>query len=403
MSFKNPTPIQVGSWGTFNGARYRVAGRLVLGCDVDGERYYWNEFYLVGESGDEATLVHEVGDRGIEWRMFVMFEPEYPLSAAEAADKRVGDQLNLEGTDARITLVDESRVYYIEGEAPEGVELGDAANYFNARLGKDMVVVSWTGDEVEYYRGKDISGGLVATAFGLRLQDFNRSAASASGSSSLFGASDFSSSSFSGEAEIWSKRVLQVLVILVVVAVIFATKTSCRAYRRPPPVAKINAPPPPFAYGNEGNFEGKTWRIRAQAVVEVAEVGRRFERHEYHLTAADGNRALLVCGLNPGESEWMWFTPLEPLEPLTPAQAGGLRVGNTVNVDGWIGPVTGLFQAVNRQTSSELPEVREGDVRFGFVVPSGSTVLLVRWDAAHITFHRGVKRSPADVQKAFGK
>lgn len=403
MSFKNPTPIQVGTWGTFNGARYRVAGRLVLGCDVDGERYYWNEFHLVGENGDEATLVHEVGDRGVEWRMFVMFAPEYALTAAEAARKRIGDRINLEGTDARITLVDESRVYYIEGDAPEGVELGDVANYFNARLGKDMIVVSWSGEEVEYYRGKDITGGLVATAFGLRAQDFNRLLSSSGGKASAFGASDFSSSSFSGEAEIWSKRVLQVLVIVVIGAIFFATKTSCRSHRRPAPIAKISAPASPLAYGSEGTFEGNTWRIRAHSVVEVSEVGRRFERHEYHLTDSNGNRALLVCGLNPRDTDWMWFTPLAPLEPLTPAQAGGLRLGDSVSVDGWVGPITGLFQAVNGPTNSDLFEVRGGTVKFGFTLQSGATMVLVRWDTAHITFHRGVKCSALEIKKAFGK
>ena len=66
MSFANPTPIQIGARGTFNGGRYRVAGRVVLGCDVDGQRYYWNEFHLVRvRPGDEATLVHEEGEHGI--------------------------------------------------------------------------------------------------------------------------------------------------------------------------------------------------------------------------------------------------------------------------------------------------------------------------------------------------
>lgn len=396
MSFQNPTPIQVGAWGTFNGARYRVAGRVVLGCDVDGERYYWNEFRLVGEGGDEATLVHEVGERGVEWRMFVLFEPEYPLSATDAASKRVGDHLNLEGTDARITLVDESRVYYIEGEAPEGVELGDGANYFNARLGKDMVVVSWTGDEVEYYRGKDISSGLVATAFGLRPAEVSNFEDPFRGSSSF-------SSSFSDSSEILSKRMLQGILAVLLIAMVFVGVTTCRSPRRPAPVAKVSAPPAPLSYGNEGVVDDKRWRIRAQAVVEISQVGARFERHEYHLTDADGNRALLVCGMKSGDKDWFWFTPLSPLEAPTPSQAAALRVGETINVDGWIGPITDLFQAVNRQTSSDLPEVREGGLEFGFVARSGSFLVLARWDANHISFYRGATVVPVEIKKAFGR
>jgi hypothetical protein len=390
MSFKNPTPIQVGTWGTFNGTRYRVAGRVVLGCDVDGQRYYWNEFNLIGESGDEATLVHEVGDSGIEWRMFVLFEPEYPLSATEAASKRVGDRINLEGTDARITLVDESRVYYIEGEAPEGVELGDVAAYFNARLGKDMIVVSWTGDEVEYYRGKDVSAGLVASAFGLRVTEV----------------SDFvdpfrNVSSISGSAEVLGRRILQGLLAVLVVAMVFVGVTTCRSPRRPAPVAKVNAPPAPFAIGNEGMFDGKLWRIRAHAVVEISRVGARFERHEYQLTDADGNRALLICGLKPGDENWAWFTALEPLESPTPARAGALQVGETVNIDGWVGPITDLFQVVARQTSSELEDVRIGELRFGFTVQAGTSLVQARWDAARINFWRGRLWSARELRESF--
>ena len=69
------------------------------------------------------------------------------MTAADAATKRVGDRLNLTGEDVRVTLRSTSRVYHIEGQAPEGVEVGDVANYFNAQAGNDMQVVSWTGDD----------------------------------------------------------------------------------------------------------------------------------------------------------------------------------------------------------------------------------------------------------------
>lgn len=377
-------------WGTFSGARYRVAGRVVLGCDVDGERYFWNEFHLVDEKGNEATLVHEVGEHGVEWRIFVWFEPDYPLSAAEAASKRVGDRINLEGTDCRITLVDESRVYYVEGEAPEGVELGDTANYFNARLGKDMVVVSWTGDEVEYYRGKDVSGGLVATAFGLRVAEV----------------SDFVDpfrdvGSISSSSEIHGKRIVQGVFAVVLIVMLVVGVTTCRSPRRPAPATKVSAPPAPFAPGNEGVFDGKLWRMRAHAVVEVSRVGARFERHEYHLTDADGNRALLVCGLKPGDDNWGWFTAIEPIEPLTPARAGALQTGETVNIDGSVGPITDLFQAVAQQTNSELLDVRAGDLQFGFTVQAGTSLVQVRWNAARINFWRGRLRPARELSAAF--
>ena len=392
MSFANPTSIQVGTWGTFNGVRYRVAGRVVLGADVDGQRYYWNEFHLVAENGEEATLVHEEGEHGVEWRMFVLFTPEFPMSAEAAARQRVGDRLNLEGTDVRITLVDESRVYHIEGNAPEGVELGDVANYFNARLGKDMIVVSWTGDDVEYYRGRDLTSGLVAAAFGRSEAGFGNFVDPFRGGSSSADISDAV-----------SPRMLQIVVAVLLITMVFVGATTCRSSRRPAPASKVRAPDAPLTVGSKGEFDGKSWQIRAHALLEIAQVGRLFERHEYQLTDEEGNRALLVCGMLPGADDWAWLTPLDPLNPPTPAEAGALRAGETVTIDGWVGPITGLFQATTRQASPEGTGIQDGGVQFGFTAQSGSSLLQARWNMTSIMFHRGKLLKANAVKAAFGK
>lgn len=142
MSFDNPTRLRIGMHGNFAGKDYRVAGRVVMGETEGGETYYWNEFNLESTDGSYADLVFEETERGGEWRLFTLFEPEYPMTAADAATKRVGDHLNLTGENIRITLRSASRVYHIEGQAPEGVEVGDVANYFNAEAGNIMQVVS---------------------------------------------------------------------------------------------------------------------------------------------------------------------------------------------------------------------------------------------------------------------
>ena len=167
MSFENPTRLRIGMHGNFAGKDYRLIGRVVMGVTDDGETYYWNEFNLAASDGTSADLVYEETERGGEWRLFTLFDPEYPMTAADAATKRVGDHLNLTGTDVRVTLLDTSRVYHIEGQAPEGVEVGDVANYFNAEAGGIMQVVSWTGEEVEFYNGVNLARGVVNSAFNL--------------------------------------------------------------------------------------------------------------------------------------------------------------------------------------------------------------------------------------------
>ena len=59
MSYPNPTPIRLRMTGTLAGTQYRVAGRVVLGEEEEGETYYWNEFNLESDGGDSATLTSE--------------------------------------------------------------------------------------------------------------------------------------------------------------------------------------------------------------------------------------------------------------------------------------------------------------------------------------------------------
>ena len=85
MSYENPTPLQIGATGVLNGWSVRVAGRVVLGVDVDGVTYFWNEFNLADDSGNSATLVFEETENGGEWKLFREFTPLRPLSARDAA------------------------------------------------------------------------------------------------------------------------------------------------------------------------------------------------------------------------------------------------------------------------------------------------------------------------------
>ena len=399
MSFANPTPIKIGMTGAFDGRQYRVTGRVVMGMEDGGETYYWNEFNLVSDSGESATLVFEETERGGEWRLFTLFVPEFAMTAEDAATKRVGDQLNLDSHDVRVTLVDETRVYHIEGEAPEGVEVGDVAHYFNAGTSNRMIVVSWTGDEVEYYRGVTVSAGMIASVFDLpsgQLSNLSRSA----GSSFLSSTSGWSD----GGANLRPGTIVKLAVVVLSFAIIvagFALIRSGRAHSTP---AKTPAPPVPLTLGSAGTLDGKNYRIQGHAVVEIAQVGRRYDRHEYHLFDDEENRSLLIYGLKPGDKDWFLFTPLNPAEPLTPARAATLRVGEIVNVDGYTAPVTEIFQSELRQTEgANLPDFTNGMVSFNLSARSGATTLLVRWNDQGIKFYRGSLVAAKDVTTTFGR
>jgi hypothetical protein len=393
MSFANPTQLRIGMHGNFAGKDYRVAGRVVMGETEGGETYYWNEFNLESTDGGYADLVFEETERGGEWRLFTMFEPEYPMTAADAATKRVGDHLNLTGEDVRITLRSSSRVYHIEGQAPEGVEIGDVANYFNAQAGNDMQVVSWTGDEVEYYNGVTIPQSVVATAFNVPRAS----------SSSSFSGGD--SSWLGGNEEHYdsgAKFFLKAAVVIFFFFIAFGRHFSCSTDYESEPVKKVNAAAPPLTVGAAGKLQGRNYHITAHAVVEIAEVGARFERHEYQLADEDGQTGLLVCGLKPDDKDWRLFTPLSNLLNPGPQQCAAKKAGDIVSIDGVAGTVHELFLSTTRQVEGAAPaDWQPGDMRFGFETQGDPELLLARWNAAAVSFQRGINISAKDATNAF--
>jgi hypothetical protein len=396
MSFENPTRLRIGMHGNFGGKDYRVIGRVVLGESEDGETYYWNEFNLVARPGEEATLVFEQTEHGPQWRLFTMFEPECPLTAADAATKRVGDRLNLTGDDVRVTFRGSSRVYRIEGEAPEGVEVGDAAEYFNAEGGSLMQVVSWTGDEVEYYNGVNLASGLINSAFNLPYE---------SGSLSRFAKAFSPSGSSSGSGNYTSglKFLLQAGAVVLLFFLIFGRSLSCSASYESAPTQKMSAAPPPLTLGATGILDGKSYRVTAHAVVEIDETGSIFERHEYQLTDDNGKTSRLVCGLQPGDKNWTMFTPLDPLEPPRAAECAAKKIGDAVNVSGVDGTVREIFLSTVRSVEGDVGgDWLSGAVRFGYLAKSDYHLLLVRWSTGFvnaISFERGVA-VPAEAAKA---
>jgi hypothetical protein len=393
MSFENPTRLRIGMHGNFAGKDYRLIGRVVMGVTDAGETYYWNEFNLECKDGTSADLVYEETERGGEWRLFTLFDPEYPMTAADAATKRVGDHLNLTGTDVRVTLVDTSLVYHIEGQAPEGVEVGDVANYFNAEAGGIMQVVSWTGEEVEFYNGVNLAGGMVNAAFNLPPEP------SAFGGGKLFSSL---SGAGSGNYNSGVKFALQAAFVLFLFFIIFGRTLSCSTDYEASPVKKISAGAAPLTIGANGKLNEKHYHVTGHAIVEIAEVGLDFERHEYQLTDDDGITDLLVCGLKPGEKNWTLFTPLAPLLPPSAKECAAKKIGEVVNVDGVAGPVREIFLSTFRQPEAGAAiDGTNGGLWFGYLAQAEYSSLFVRWNNRTISFQRGKNVAASDAIAAF--
>jgi hypothetical protein len=371
MSFENPTTVKIGMVGTFSGMSYRVLGRVVMGVVNDGIIFYWNEYNLQADSGESMTLVYEATDHGGEWRLFTLFEPQFPITAADAATKQIGDPLNLDGTDVRVTLRDSSRVYHIEGQAPEGVDLGDRAEYFNAEAGKSMIVVSWTGDEVECYHGATISASVVAQAFNIPMLNLS--------SFTLIGTN-------SPDSHWMQYVVIPGIVLLFCCLVLFPAIPSSRARA----LVRIAASTAKLAVGSSGKIDGNNYTVVSDALVEMNEVGIVYQRHEFDLRDESGKDALLIRGWKPGAKDWCLFKPMDPLQAMTPQQAAAIHWGQSIALADGRPQVNAMFHSlVLQMNTADVSESTTGKVFYGFSGGSGVTLLLARWNDNSVSVYEG--------------
>ncbi len=394
MSIANPTPLRVGAKGTLHGWSVTVAGRVVLGVEVGGERFFWNEYHLVDGAGNSGTLVYEETDDGPEWKLFQLLTPRQPMPVSEAEVKKVGDRVSFGGAAIPITLVDRSTVHHIEGTAPEGVEVGDLADFFNADAGDHMIVASWTGNEIEFYEGRDVPAEVVATAFGLPR-----------------GAPGFRTTKLhSGSSQSPGKQTTGiVLAVLAVVGLIAAN--SCFSRKPTMPAAgqatvrrpSQTAPTLRLTNGTSGVLGARTYTIGGHALVGVGRIAGKYDRHEYHLTGENQGSALLINGLNGGTRQWHLLQPVAPPANFTAYDAAAQRKGRQLNLGGVNVTITELFlsqpRAVDGTPAAGIWPVEKN---YGFVATSPGEWWVARWTERGLSLHRGAPLDEASVFAALG-
>lgn len=378
MSSTNPTPLNVGTTGSLVGKRFTVAGRVVMAAEFEGETCHWNEFHLVDDAGQSAILVHEEEGDGTPWKLFTYVDPVNPLNATDAAAQRVGHAVNLDGTEARVTLVGQSRVTFIEGRPPEGVEVGDVANYFNAMTGNRMLVVSWTGDEVEVFRGIDLPSHAVTQAFGLPAMQQRIMPG-------------FLSNGSGERRRTFGSWLVPLLLVLAIPGILLGRKTSCRS--EPRQAAAMPVKPAtqksPLVLGMSITLDGNDYRIRGHAVMEVAQVGAKFDRHDYHLINTAGSPALLVLGLDGRTNQWHLLTPVEPPAALTPQTAAALRLGYPISINDETNKVNNLFLVTTQSVEGDGTPARSNMFYCLTARRSGGGFLMAHWNEGAINVWRG--------------
>ena len=404
MNPANPTPLRLGAKGTLNGWSVRVAGRVVMSMELDGETYTWNEFNLIDSSGNDATLVFEETADGPEWKLFRAITPDRPLTVPEAAAKRVGETVNLDGAPVKISLVDQSRVAFIEGTAPEGVEVGDVANYFNADTGDRMLVVSWTGGEIEYYEGLDVPPEAVADAFGFPREQARPMTASFQSDAAESG------TAVSGGSG-WVTKLVYVAIGLISLSSLrscFSGWNFNPTSASTPAAIRRAAPASVLANGAKGTLGGTAYTVAAQSVTDIARVGGRHQRREYWLQGDGGERALLINALSGGSQEWHLLKAVPAPAGLNPYDAAALRKGVSITAGERSYPVSDLFRCKTLSVDAageSSPSLPAGSVEYGFVAGatagSNQGTVVVRWTERQLQCFAGPAVPEAEVRAAF--
>lgn len=383
-AIQNPTALRVGMSGQLAGRHYMVLGRVVV-ATPDG--YDWQEFHLGTTAGDEAVLVYERGD----WKLFTFFEPAKGIAAREAALLRADEVVTLDERTFVISYVGRSRVLHVEGTPPEGVDEDDRAAFFNAEGYGVQVVVSWTGDEVEYYEGRDLDHREVERAFGLprrswwghQLGRLQRAATDVN----LFSADNL----------------IAALVIGAVLLVVGGTVLdSIPDAPLPQPLPKLSAPVSYWPRGAEGTLAGRHYTVAAHALVEIGRPGQSFDRHEYLLTDDAGGSALLVDAPSGNHAEYALFRTDAAAPKYSPYDAAKVRVGRARTVADRQAEVTYLFRSrLLARDGVDAPDYWSGRVQYGFLAKEADHDLMVRWTETDLFYLTGRRLSEEDVLAAF--
>lgn len=384
MNTANPTPITTGMTGQLAGANYVVKARLVMGMEEEGETYTWNEFLLESHDGGTATLVFEETDHGPEWKLFVLTELGSPMDSHRAASMRVGDKLVFNGSTATVTCVDESRVMHVEGNPPEWIQQGDVARYFNAVAGKHEWVVSWTGDEVECYRGIGIPGEAITKAFGV-----------------TFPVTKKHSSGWGGKGFQWG-----LLALIIGAATIFAFTMDSRSSRRFESLpfssgSSSAAPRPRFDLNSSIRVGDQSFRVIGHTLESVSAVQWNRARYEYLLESEQGGRHWLVESSWPRAGSWLLLKALATPPRSSPEAEAEAAQGSLIQKGDFNGHLAYHYLSSGKQgTVENIPlHGKQGQVFHYLATNDAGGVLVASWNESMLEFLAGeiLNASPTPV------
>ncbi len=372
MNTNNPTELRIGMSGPLFDRTYTIRGRVVLSTDIGGERYYWHEFFLKADSGEEATLVFEETDGGPTWKYFEYLEPQKPLSVIDASRITEGDRIKIDDFSGVVDFVGSSTVRAIDGEAPEGIERDDYSQFFNAS-GKNTLVVSWANGEVEHYIGQTITRKIVRDAFGHELPAKTKSSSRREQIASAAG-SDSSPTSWLNYA------IIAVVAIIFLAQLLPSCSSESKFQNRLPPTTQLDP-------AKTISLQNRPQRIVSTAIIEYATSSFTRQGRLYELVDDNGIHSQLLQGIENDPQKWTLLDGLtnSAVTERTPKQFGALKYQASFDLNGQRHRIIELFRLRVTRCEAGTPDAFYlGKIRYGFISENEKGRTLFDWDEQSI-------------------
>lgn len=154
---KNGLPLAIGMKGKIGEDSFEILGRIRYQEDERYDDSWWEEWYLLSDSGERGFLVVEDG----HFEFYTKTRPVEELTFEEGVVRFDGQSLDAEedGYTAHIA--------WFEGQFPWDAKLGESTWCIDTVVGRERVAIERSEDEAEVWRARRIPARELFAGFGL--------------------------------------------------------------------------------------------------------------------------------------------------------------------------------------------------------------------------------------------
>jgi hypothetical protein len=156
--------LATGASGPLAQHTYTIQAHAVVEVARVVGRHDRREYLLQDEAQEPAILVNGLSGGSQEWHLLRRINPPPELTPYDAAAKRRGAAIRIDGRDLRITDLFSSRASAADGPAAGGALPGTLQYGFVATDSAELFVARWTENQIQLHRGAAVNEADVLAA-----------------------------------------------------------------------------------------------------------------------------------------------------------------------------------------------------------------------------------------------